>query len=82
MCDLKCTERSVTLCNDFNWDIPDLEFDSCAEAAYFLWNEARHRSVKLTAVKSAFHSAYSNNKKLYGYIIVKDSGYVRRYYYD
>ena len=79
MGDIKCTERSVTLCNDFDWDIPNLEFNSCAEAAHFLWNDVKNRSVKFASVEKALHKAYENNKRLYGYIIVKDLGYVRGY---
>ena len=78
--DILKTPRSVVLKNDMNWEIPDLEFESCTDAVTFLWERVRNGSVRWNTVSSAFHTAWGNNRKLYGYIIVKDPDYVPKYY--
>ena len=78
--DILSSPRSVVLKNDMDWEIADLKFESCNDAIFFLWDKVRNGSVKWKTVNSAFHTAWDRNRKLYGYIIVKDPDYVPEYY--
>ena len=49
-----------------------LQFDSCKDAIYFLWNDVRKRSIKIETVANAFHSKDGNYKPIYGYRIEKE----------
>ena len=78
--DILKSPRSVILKNDMDWDQPDIKFNSCSDAIFFLWDRVRDGSVKWGTVTNAFHTAWDNNRKLYGYIIVKDPNYRPEYY--
>ena len=63
--------RKVKLCKDGEF----IQFDSCEDAAHFLWCEVRNQSIKFSSVLNELHYKASKGKPIYGYVIEKDKNY-------